>query len=359
MKRDYPCMEIDLNKVTHNTLEINNICNNKDINIVGVSKVFCARRPIVQAMLKGGIEIIGDSRIENLKRLEDIKCRKMLLRIPMESNAAEVVKYSDISLNSELKTIKMLSKAAKRVNKLHSVILMIDVGDLREGVLEEDAINAIGEIIRMSNVKLCGIGTNLTCYGGVIPDRKNLGRLIELKKKVVNSFGLDIPIVSGGNSSSLYAVIDGSIPEGINQLRIGEAIVLGRETSFGKQIKNCYRDAFILKGEIIEIKEKPSMPIGQIGMDAFGQTPKFQDIGRIKRAIIALGRQDITPEGLEAMDKNITVLGASSDHLIINITSCNSIYNVGDIVGFYMDYGCLLRSMTSPYVKKYYNQYDL
>jgi ornithine racemase len=354
MKRDYPCMEINLNKIIHNTREIIAICNGKDIHIVGVSKVFCARRPIVQAMLKGGVEIIGDSRIENLKRLEDIKCKKMLLRIPMESSADEVVKYSDISLNSELKTIEMLSTAAERLNKIHNIILMIDVGDLREGILEEDVLHVVEEIVMLRNVKLYGIGTNLTCYGGVIPDSNNLGKLIELREKIADRFGIDIPIVSGGNSSSLYAVIDGSIPRGINQLRIGEAIVLGRETSFGKQIENCHRDAFIVKGEIIELKEKPSVPIGQIGVDAFGQIPKFEDKGVIKRAIIALGRQDITPEGLEAIDKNIEVLGASSDHLIVNITSCSSIYNIGDTVDFYMDYGCLLRAMTSPYVKKYY-----
>jgi ornithine racemase len=354
MKRDFPYIEINLSKITHNTLVISNICKDKGIHIVGVSKVFCARRPIVLAMLKGEADIIGDSRIENLKRLEDIKCRKMLLRIPMESHAAEVVKYADISLNSELETIKKLSRAAKRANRIHAIILMVDLGDLREGVLEQDVLKVVKDLMLLSNIRFCGIGTNLTCYGGVIPDKNNLIRLIELKKNIFESYGLDIPIVSGGNSSSLYAVLDGSIPEGINQLRIGEAIVLGRETAFGKQIPNCHRDGFILKGEIIEIKEKPSMPIGRRGKDAFGETPDFEDKGILKRAIIALGKQDISPEGLEAVDKNIIVLGASSDHLILNISNCNNLYRVGDTVDFYMDYGCLLRAMTSPYVKKYY-----
>lgn len=354
MKRAFPCVEIDLNKITHNTSIINGLCKDKGIHVVGVSKVFCAKKDIVEAMIKGGLEIIGDSRIENLRKLEDLKCRKMLLRIPMESHASEVIKYSDISLNSELDTIKMLSKAAKRANKIHNVILMIDLGDLREGILETEAMDVIREILSLSNIKLCGIGTNLTCYGGVIPDSENLGRLVQLKDNIEKNFSVNIPIVSGGNSSSLYAIIDGTIPKGINQLRIGEAIVLGRETAFGQSISNCYRDSFILKGEIIEIKEKPSMPKGKIGMDAFGQTPSFIDKGIMKRAIIALGRQDIVPEGIEPLDKNIEVLGASSDHLIIDITKCQNEYNIGDAVAFNMDYGCLLRSMTSPYVKKYY-----
>jgi predicted amino acid racemase len=353
MKKEYPCIEVTLNKITHNVSEINKLCSAKGIDIVGVSKVFCARKEIVNAMLEGGINIIGDSRLENLKKLKDINCKKLLLRIPMGSHAAEVLRYADISLNSEYETIAMLSKAAKRVNKVHSIILMIDLGDLREGVLETDVLNIVEKILKLSNIVLSGIGTNLTCYGGVIPDKTNLGKLVSLKETIKDKFNIDLPIVSGGNSSSLYAVIDNSIPEGINQLRIGEGIVLGRETAYGKDIPNCFKDSFILKGEIIEIKDKPSVPIGNIGMDAFGETPHFTDKGIIKRAIIALGRQDIAPEGLKPIDEGIDVLGASSDHLILDITKSNKKYEVGDVVDFTIDYGCLLRAMTSPYIKKY------
>lgn len=354
MKWDFPCVEINLGKIAHNVREIISLCSRRNIHIVGVSKVFCAKKPVVNAMINAGVEIIGDSRLENLKRLHDLRCRKMLLRIPSESHASEVVKYSDISLNSEIETIKMLSKAAKRLNKIHDIILMVDLGDLREGILEGDALPAVAQIIELPNIRLCGLGTNLTCYGGVIPDANNLGKLIKLKEKIEKTYGIDLPIISGGNSSSLYAVIDNSMPVGINQLRIGEGIILGRETAFGQPIENCYRDCFVLKGEIVEIKDKPSVPIGTIGMDAFGQVPHFEDRGIIKRAIIALGRQDITPDGLEPQDKNISILGASSDHLIIDVSKSINNYKVGDIIDFNMDYGCLLRSMTSPYVKKYY-----
>ncbi|MCM0648779.1 ornithine racemase Orr [Clostridium swellfunianum] len=354
MKKKYPCIEINLNKIIHNTKKIVDICKSKEIHIVGVSKVFGAKKPIVEAMLRGGIEIIGDSRIENLKRIGGLKCRKMLLRIPMESQAVEIIKYCDISLNSEIDTVKKLSDAARRLNKIHHIILMVDLGDLREGILEKDVLQMVTSINRMPNIRLCGIGTNLTCYGGVIPDKDNLGRLMELRKKIEKSYGLRLPIISGGNSSSLYAILNNTIPKGINQLRIGEAIVLGRETAFGNHITGCYRDSFILKGEIIEIKEKPSVPVGTIGIDAFGQIPKFEDKGIIKRAIIALGRQDIVPEGIESVNTSVKVLGASSDHLIVDITNCNINYNIGDVIDFYMDYGCILRVMTSPYVKKYY-----
>jgi ornithine racemase len=354
MKRSYPCIEADLSKIRHNTATILEICQRLGIDVVGVTKVFCAQKPIVNSMIEGGLKVIGDSRISNLRKVIDAKCEKLLLRIPMESNASSVVKYADISLNSEIETVKKISRAAKRAHKTHKIILMIDLGDLREGVLEYDVLDTAKEIIKLENIELIGVGTNLTCYGGVLPDETNLNKLIEIKEKLERVLEIKLPVISGGNSSSLYMVLDDSMPKGINQLRLGESIVLGRETAYGNEVPNAHKDCFVLKGEIIEIKNKPSIPTGKIGLDAFGEVPKFEDRGVIKRAIIALGRQDIKVDGITPLDSKIQVLGASSDHLILDVTESKYDYRVGDVVDFYMDYGCLLQAMTSPYVSKYY-----
>ncbi|MGH4137427.1 ornithine racemase Orr [Clostridium sp.] len=354
MRTNYPCVEVNLSKITHNTVEIVNMCENKGIDVFGVTKSYCANTPITKAMVKGGIKGIADARIGNLKKAKDIKCEKLLLRIPMPSNAGLVVKYSDISLNSEIETIKKISKAAKRMKKTHSIILMVDLGDLREGVLEEDVLATVKEIIAIDNIVLIGIGTNLTCYGGVIPDEENLGKLIKIKHSIKEQLGIELPVVSGGNSSSLPLVMNGTIPSGINQLRVGEAIVLGTETAYGHKIDNCYSDCFILKGEIIEVKNKPSVPTGTIGMDAFGNTPHFEDEGIIRKAIVALGRQDIYVDGVFPLNEKVKILGASSDHLILDVTKSEKDYKVGDIVDFNMNYGCLMQAMMSPYVSKYY-----
>ncbi|MBW9154164.1 ornithine racemase Orr [Clostridium estertheticum] len=355
MGKKYPCMEVDLKKLTHNVKIILEMCNKKQIDVVAVTKVYCAQMPIVEAILEAGVAMVGDSRILNLKKLKDLNCKKMLLRIPMISEVSEVVKYSDCSLNSEIDTIEQLSKAAKELNKIHNIILMVDLGDLREGVLVDDVVSIVSKIVMLDNIKLIGIGTNITCYGGVIPDSENLGKLTKLKIEIEKGFDLKLPIISGGNSSSLYMVINDTMPKEINQLRIGEAIVLGRETSFGKPVPNCYDDAFILSGEIVEIKSKPTVPTGTIGVDAFGHIPSFEDKGIRKRAIIALGRQDIRVEGITPLDNDISIFGASSDHLILDVTDSKKQLIVGSIVEFKIDYGCLLKAMTSPYVEKYYN----
>ncbi|MBX4265759.1 ornithine racemase Orr [Clostridium estertheticum] len=355
MGKKYPCMEVDLKKLTHNVKTILAMCNKNHIDVAAVTKVYCAKKPIVEAILEAGVAMVADSRILNLKKLNGLNCKKMLLRIPMISEVYEVVKYSDCSLNSEIDTIEQLAKAANKLNKIHNIILMVDLGDLREGVLINDVVSLVSKIVKLDNIKLIGIGTNVTCYGGVIPDSENLGKLTKLKIEIEKGFDLKLPVISGGNSSSLYMVINDTMPKEINQLRIGEAIVLGRETSFGKPVPNCYDDAFILSGEIVEIKSKPTVPTGTIGMDAFGHIPFFKDKGIRKRAIIALGRQDIRIDGIIPLDNEISIFGASSDHLILDVTDSKKQLIVGSIVEFKIDYGCLLKAMTSPYVEKYYN----
>ena len=351
----YPCVEVDLAKIEHNAKTILDMCNKKHIVVAAVTKVFCANKPIAEAMIRAGVTGFADARISNLKKLKDLNCNKLMIRIPMISEAYEVVRYSDTSLNSELATIKALSMAAIDLNKTHNIILMVDLGDLREGVLIPDVINTVEKILKIDNIKLIGLGTNLTCYGGVIPDGVNLGKLIELKLEVEKTFGLTMPVISGGNSSSLYMVMKDTMPKEINQLRIGESIVLGRETAYGEVVPNCYEDAFILKGEIIELKSKETVPTGNIGVDAFGSIPSYEDKGIRKRAIVAVGRQDIRLEGLTPVDSNISIFGASSDHLILDVTHSEKELTVGDIVDFKVDYGCLLVAMTSPYVEKYYS----
>ncbi|MBE3592486.1 MAG: alanine/ornithine racemase family PLP-dependent enzyme [Thermoanaerobacter sp.] len=348
----YPLLRINLEKLRKNTQTIVNLCEKRNIKVVGVTKVFCAIPEVAQTMVKGGVEILGDSRIKNLKKLQHIPVPKMLLRIPMKSEVEEVIKYADISLNSEIDIIKSLSEEAKKQREIHEIILMVDLGDLREGVLKEDVIPIVEQIVKLEGIKLRGIGTNLTCYGSVIPTPDILEELVEIKNSINKKFNLNLDIVSGGNSSSLYLVQNGLIPRGITQLRIGEAIVLGRETAFGDRIPHTYDDVFTLEAQIVELKEKPSYPRGILGMDAFGERQVYVDRGIMKRAILAVGKQDVNMNDLIPVDSFIELIGSSSDHLIVNITNSQYPYKVGDIIKFKLRYGGILSCSTSEYVEK-------
>lgn len=347
-----PRIEINLKKIEHNTGEIVKKCFQHNIEVAGVTKVFCADIDVASAMVKGGVKYLADTRIQNIVKLSSLDVPKMLLRIPMQSEIEDVVRFCDYSLNSEIETIKMISNEALRQGKIHRVILMADLGDLREGIWHEEFCDTVEPIIKLPGVEIAGIGTNLTCYGGVIPSYENLSILCNLSETLKNKYNLNPSIISGGNSSSLYLLEKDEIPECINNLRIGEAIALGRETAYGLKIDNLYDDAVILYAEIIELKYKPSKPIGNIGMDAFGNIPYIEDMGLRDRAILAIGRQDINFEGVTPVDSSIKVIGGSGDHFIIDVTDCNLQYSTGDEIGFKINYGCLLKSMTSPYINK-------
>ena len=350
----YPSILIKLKSLEDNVRYLVGLCDKKGIEVAGVTKVFCGDKRAAEAYLNAGIRIIGDSRLENLKAFKDLNAKKLLVRLPMISEAAEVVEYCQLSLNSEIKTIRALSSEAMKAGKCHSIILMVELGDLREGIPYEEVSEVVKEVLSLPNIVLEGIGTNLTCYGGVLPDENNLGRLLELKDKLEEQFKIRINTVSGGNSSSLHLIIKDEIPKGINSLRLGEAIVLGRETAYGEDINGLHRNIFTLRTEIIEIKEKPSMPQGTMGVDAFGNKPSFQDKGMMKRAIVALGRQDVNPDNIFPVDKGIEILGASSDHMILDITKGEGCYEVGSVVDFSLSYGGLLAAMNSLYISKEY-----
>jgi predicted amino acid racemase len=306
----------------------------------------------VKAMVDGGVKMLADARVENLKKVRDFDVETLLLRLPMNSQIEDVVKYADISLNSEIKTIKNLSEEAKRQNKIHKIIIMLDLGDLREGILPENLVDFVGEIINLDGIRIHGIGVNLTCYGAVIPDENNLGKLEEMANLIENKFDIKLEMISGGNSSSVYMIDKGTLPKKINNLRIGESLILGRETAYGADIEGTHQDAFKLQAEIVEVKVKDSLPTGNIGVDAFGNKPEFEDKGKMKRAICAIGQQDVDPSAIVPFDTQIEILGASSDHLILDVTNSKTDYIVGDIVEFTLEYGSILSLYTSEYVDK-------
>ena len=347
----YPKIKIDLEKIRNNASAIVEKCKIKGISVAGVTKAFSGNKEIGKAFIEAGVSYLADSRVENLKNYKDMDIEKMMLRLPMVSMAEEVVEYADISLNSEVYTIKALGKEAVKKGRDHKVILMVDLGDLREGYYKEDELSqAVGEIINIKGINLVGLGANMTCYGGVIPSLETFKRLEGIKIRLEEEYSIKLDIVSGGNSSSLHLLEDYDLP--INNLRIGEAILLGRETAFGRRVQGTQENAFSLQAEVIESKSKPSVPIGQIGKNAFGKVPSFEDKGIRTRTICAIGQQDIAIDGLVAFDKDIIILGASSDHLILDTSDSARAYKVGDIIEFGLTYSGILNLMTSKYISK-------
>lgn len=346
-----PRLEIDLGKIFDNASNLIKLLAPLGISVTGVTKATLGSVDIAGMLAQAGVNSLGDSRIENIERMAQarIPTQMTLIRSPMLSQAERVVKHADVSYNTEIEVIRKLSFEAQKADRRHGVILMVELGDLREGILPQDLFDIVRETQQLPNILFKGIGTNLACRSGVSPDSCNMGRLSRLADSIEESLDLQVDIISGGNSANLNWALSGANIGRVNNLRLGESILLGCETLNRQPIAGLHTDAITLIAEVIESKIKPSLPTGEIAQTAFGEVLQVKDRGQVRQSILAVGRQDADPCDLKPPE-SYQIMGASSDHLILE--SCDNNISVGTEVAFKLNYGALLRAMTSPFVSK-------
>jgi len=350
-----PRLEVDLDKIYANTRTLVERLAARGITVTGVTKATLGSPDIAATLLRAGVRSLGDSRIENIEamRRAGVTATMTLIRSPMLSQVDRVVKYADTSFNTELDIISKLSRAAEKARKTHGIVLMVELGDLREGIMPKDLEDTVRATLRFPNVTLRGIGTNLACRSGVVPDKRNMSELSALANSIEAAFSRTLDIVSGGNSASLAWALGKEDIGKVNELRLGEAILLGREPLHREPIDGLHTDAITLVAEVIESKLKPSQPWGETAESAFGKKLPIADRGPVSQTILAIGHQDTDPHGLQP-PPGIQILAASSDHLIIE--SGHHGLSLGTETAFQLNYSALVRSMTSPFVAKILKQ---
>jgi predicted amino acid racemase len=275
------------------------------------------------------------------------------VRAPAPGAADDAVRFSDVSLVSELAIVEALGAAALRAGRTHGVLAMVDIGDLREGMMPADLPAFLERASRCTGIEMVGIGASLTCYGAIVPDERNLRQLADLAATAERQLGRRL-VVSGGSSTSVAPLLAGRAPSSINNVRLGESIVLGVDPATREHIAglDLHDDAVTVAAPVIECNVKPSLPTGTAAQDAFGNVPSFTDRGERRRAIVAMGRQDVVPEQLRPVDPRVVVLGASSDHLVLDVHDLPVPPAIGEAIEFVPGYSSVLALFTSPYVAK-------
>mgnify|MGYP000822883554 FL=1 len=350
MVRKYPQLEVDLSILRSNARQVITRCQQQGIRVCGVVKGVDGLPEVARAMRLCGAEELGTSRLEQVER-----CRAagvggpwLLIRIPGLSELPDVVRLCETSLQSERVTLDALEEECVLQGKTHRVIVMADLGDLREGFWDKDEmVDVCVHVEReLPHVELAGVGVNLTCYGSTKPTPEKMQALLDIAAHIEKRIGRKLEIISGGATSSYTLVHWGTMPAGINHLRIGENILLGKDlqVNWGIQDMDYLRmDGFTLRAEVVEVREKPTYPIGEFAIDAFGRKPVYVDRGIRRRAILALGRADVGElESLIPREAGLTVIGGSSDHCIVDVEDCPRRLEVGDIVEFSLCYSHLL-----------------
>ncbi|MFL0361408.1 alanine/ornithine racemase family PLP-dependent enzyme [Pseudobacillus sp. 179-B 2D1 NHS] len=348
-----PRVEINLEKIRHNARTLRDLYGRKGIEITGVVKGVAADFKVANTLIESGIASLADSKITNIEKLKkaNLKASLLLLRSPAMSEVEKVVTYADISVNTELDVIRALSEEAIRQKKKHKIIIMVEMGDLREGILLKDVPHLLREVLKYPGIEIAGIGTNFACFAGVMPTEQKMREFSYFVTNIQKTFSLDLSYISGGNSANHNWLINTKNVGAVNNIRLGESIFLGRETADNDIIPSLYQDAFYFIAEVIESKIKPSVPFGNVGRNAFGESVSFENRGNMRRAIVGAGRQDVLVSGLVPVQP-FEIIGSSSDHIIIDTK--NTALKPGDEVRFSLNYGAMFSSMTSPYVYKTY-----
>jgi predicted amino acid racemase len=348
---------IETKKLANNFNHLNDFFKIHNIDWSIVTKILCGNEKYLKELLRLGIKQYSDSRISNLKMIKnlDSNAQTIYIKPPAKGVIEEVVTYADISMNTDFHTIEMLSTEAVKQGKVHKIIIMIDLGELREGVMREDFVDFYAKVFQMKNIEVVGLGTNLACLYGVRPNNDKLLQLCLYKQLIELKFNVKIPLISGGSSVTIPLIKQGSLPKDINHFRVGETLFMGTDAYNNLPFKNLENDIFKLYAEIIELYEKPLIPSGDLGSNLEGNVMTFddRDIGKSSmRAIIDIGLLDIDMKHLEATNANIKLAGATSDMVVLDLGENLEHFKVGDQMEFTLDYMGIVRIMNSQYIEK-------
>lgn len=322
-----------------------------------VSKMLCGNVDFIKEVLSLGVMEIHDARISNLRAVKKLNpaVQTVYIKPPAEKNIKKVVEYADVSFNTEFATIQKLSEEAQRQKKTHKIIIMIEMGDLREGVVGDHLIEFYGSIFKLPNIDIVGIGTNLNCLHGVMPSEDKLIQLSLYKQLIEVTFSRKIPWVSGGTSVVFPLLLHNQLPKGINHFRIGELLYFGTNLFSGDTVPGMTDEVFTLYAQIIELTEKPKIPMGDLAANPSGEVFEVDesDFGKTSyRAILDLGLLDSATEYLVPFDSELIIIGASSDMIVMDLEQNPKAYKVGDWIPFKVKYMGALALMNSDYIEK-------
>lgn len=348
---------IDLEVMRHNLEVVNNWMERHNANWTLVTKVLCGHAETLKALQALGVRSVADSRLDNLRIIGDMKrdFETWYLRVPDLSSVEDVVMLTDVSLNSEIEVIEAINREAKRQNKTHRVIIMIELGDLREGILPGTLTKFYEQVFELSNIEVLGIGANIGCLAGVVPNVDQYMQLILYRELLELKFRQKLSMISAGSTAVLPLVLDGQLPKAINHFRIGEAVFLGSDLINGGTLPGLRNDVMLLEAEIVEIKEKGLVPTGETSSVAPFEVETQDEASpgqRGYRALLSIGELDTDISGLTPLDDNHKVAGASSDLTVVNLGDDPGGLKIGDTIRFRVNYSALLRLMAGKYVEK-------
>ena len=354
-------LTIHTDRILGNIEKLQDFLDEHDICWTLVTKVLSGNREVLERIVQHpsikNLHSIGDSRISNLRVIKELNpaIRTMYIKPPAVRHAKHIVRVADVSLNSSLETIKALNTEAKALGRTHQIIVMIEMGELREGIVRGNVLDFYDKIFHLNHIEVIGLGTNLGCMYGIEPTFDKLIQLSLYKALIEAKFDNKLDLVSGGSSITLPLLSKAKVPGGINHFRVGDTAFFGKSLHTGKQFRDLSTKAFDFCAEIVEMERKEGVPDGAISNAAIGLTKDFSadDEGTFSyRGIADFGQLDVNPANLAPKNDDITFAGSTSDMTVYDLGNSNGRYRVGGQLHFTPNYTAVARLMHSRYIEK-------
>ena len=320
-------LKVNLSKIKYNAYILNTLLKQHHIHFTPVLKCVAGDRKIVETLKSVGLTHFADARINNILKSKDDDITYMMIRTANHQELEDIVQCVDTSIQTELDTIRQINEIASKQKVKHKILLMVDWKDSREGVLTYDVLAYIREIINMHHIHLEGLAFNFMCFNEIAPTEEDVEMINQFVNSVEKASHLKFKTISGGNSSMLLQMLYNDLGK-MNDLRIGETLFRGVETTTNQHLDTLYQNAIILDTEIVEIKPRININNGQ----------------QYLQAILDIGNLDTNVDDIKPLYHNVDVLGATSDHLMIDLLN-NDHYQIGDKIQFSLGYKALAQSM--------------
>lgn len=190
-------------KLRHNFRFLQRLFRSRGVEWSVVSKLLCGNRLFLEELVRLGVRSMCDSRVVNLKVIKQIdpSIRTIHIRPPALRAIPNIVRYADVSFNTEYRTLQLLSEEAERQHTLHHVVIMIELGERREGVMQHKFVSFYERVRTLPNLRVVGIGTNFACLSGVLPDREKLTKLVRLRDLIRSGSTKRFPIFRAAHRS--------------------------------------------------------------------------------------------------------------------------------------------------------------
>lgn len=313
---------------------------------------FCTSRPkIVDALYKNGIRSISDSNMENFFQPLPVDLKKNLIKTRMSDIRSIPLLPKEYCPDRIFISDRELLLAVRNLQKVRrpEIVLIAELGDFKEGMDPNEIRRSVREF---SDLPIIGVSGNFSCLSGILPDMESIETLHLLGVEIRSVKNLRRPFVSVGGTVVWKLMLSQALRALVSEIRVGEGIFFGHDSSGGCAIPELYNTAFTLEGEIIEIATKDIELPGITGHTALGAEAKRRPTGERTCAVLDFGILAAKQADISVVDKALVIVGQTYDFTVVDITDSMQTYKVGGCISFWIQYAGASQAYINPYIDK-------